>query len=224
MPCRRLRATRRRTLHCATAGRRTTKLQQAFHQRQADPESALSAVQPAFALREQFEGVGDQVRRHADAVVAHRDHEHLAFRFQQHIVLDVQFRGRQVDPPARHPRHVEHLVRNGLQHQFLLRRQALRTRCEVEHAQGAERHALGGGEQFAGIEAQPRRAGHQRIAFETGVEPSVGHDHRAALQQRELADRVVQRHLARARSSAGNLVEMERCRDHTRARAEHAAD
>jgi hypothetical protein len=50
----------------------------------------------------------------------------------------------------------------------------------------------------AGIETQPGRARHQRVALEPRVLARVRHHHLAFLQQRELADRVVERHLARA--------------------------
>jgi hypothetical protein len=96
-----------------------------------------------------------------------------------------------------------HLVRQGLQGEALAGAQAMRARMQVEHAQGAQRQAVGRDQLRAGIKTQTRRTRHQRIAGEARVLADVGHHHHAGFQQRVLADRIVERHLAHAQSGLG---------------------
>ena len=52
--------------------RALVQLDQALHQREADAQAALAAVERAVALHEEVEHLGQQLRLDAGAVVAHR--------------------------------------------------------------------------------------------------------------------------------------------------------
>ena len=81
-------------------------------------------------------------------------------------------------------------------------RQAARARHLVEHAERAERHALGRLQAGAGIEAQMRAALHEGVVAGALVERQVGDDRQAGLAQGMGADRLAERRFGQADAEA----------------------
>lgn len=117
------------------------------------------------------------------------------FLFSQHLLL-------LVDDLAQ-PELAPDLVRQRLERERFQLGQAVRARRGIENAQRSQGKAVVRLQYFAGIKAQARSAGDQRIAVEARIFPCIGHHHPFALQQREFADGVVERHLAHTQPDFG---------------------
>ena len=145
-----------------------------------DPEQGTGACVPAEGARHEI-------------VIEDADAARLDGEPQAQLTLG---QGRGLRPPAQAaPAQFElrhHHAGQGREPPGLGGVQALRPGLGVDHAQGADRHALRGRERRAGIEPQSRGARHQRVGAGAGIGGQIGDDENATLDQRVHADRSVE--------------------------------
>ncbi|WP_241242024.1 hypothetical protein [Sphingobium algorifonticola] len=90
-----------------------------------------------------------------------------------------------------------------LEHEALVRGDALGSWRTVEHANRSDRQAFRAAQERASVEAQALLRRDERISGKSGVVPRVGNDHEIVLEDCVRADGDVERHFARADAGFG---------------------